>query len=87
MARLARFYGWSPSEIYSLDTEEFNNFLQAANRLEAIEEMSAINVAISPNMKDDSRKKLWRQLQKKAGLTSKGNQVTTKELFEILSNR
>jgi hypothetical protein len=90
MAKMARFYGWTKNEIDDLDIDDFYKFSHSINRLENAEHMMRLKEADWVNMKDGERKKHWKQVYKLAypDLSNKpGRTLSTKELFEILSNR
>ncbi len=87
---MARFYGWTKGEIDELSLEDFNSFSQSINRLEASEHLYRLKEQDWSNMKDNDRKKHWKTYYRIANpdLNKKrGNILSTKELFEILSNR
>lgn len=56
---LARFYGWSPDEISSLNVYDFNEFTSAMYEIQAREYLDDLNHQDFSSMKDEARKKLW----------------------------
>jgi hypothetical protein len=77
---LARFYGWSPEVISSLDLFEFNEYLAAMNEIQSREYLDELKAHDFNNMKDEARTKLW------DGVKNRAYPVSTKKAGEKMSN-
>lgn len=87
-ARVARFYGFSPSEIEKMPILTFSEYFQCIGKLEAQEMMMAYKIQDWPNMKDKARSNEWSKLEKAAGFRSnkEAKRVTNDELRAILGS-
>jgi hypothetical protein len=65
-AGLARFYGWKDSYIGSMPNEKALDYYKVIKVLDAQERLVEMQVAISPQMKLEDRKKFRRSLEKLA---------------------
>jgi hypothetical protein len=80
--------GMGLCDINNLSIDEFHEFSECANVLEARELLMKLRAADWPNMHKNERAKLWKELHKKAYPESYKNNkrvLTTKELASILS--
>jgi hypothetical protein len=86
-AHVARFYGWTPKVVNSLDVQDFHDYFVAIESVRAVETLHGLVVADWPNLKESERNKRWKQLQKLASpvkSSKPGKTLTNAELAEIL---
>jgi hypothetical protein len=88
-AKLARFYGWSPDQIDSLDVQSANLYWQCIDQLEAGEVILSFTIHDYPNLTQDKREALFKRFEKRMNPVrkSEGKKLTNKELMQILSRR
>lgn len=88
MAKVARFYGWPPSEIENLDLCDLRFYWEAITIIEAQEALIAINISCATQMKKETLKSLHKSLNKMAYPSSlrQNKVITTNELDNILKN-
>lgn len=90
-AKVARFYGWSHSEIKSMPFKTFFDYHRCIEKLEAHEINNQLRVEIFPQLKKAPREKFSRDIHKLAyeGFVSdnapKTNQEVALELARKLS--
>lgn len=59
MARLARFYGFSRSDLRALSVNEMNEYVIAMDKIEAREMLLSIKAAFFPRQDESERKKVF----------------------------
>ena len=61
---MARFYGWGPDLIESLDTQTFSTYQQAIAPLKSSEQFDRIKSTSYPHMKEGSQDKYIKSIKK-----------------------
>lgn len=80
---MSRFYGWNLEYIEALEYEKFNQCWLAITMIEAQETLINLTLADYPNMKDKDRKRLHRDMHKKAYFQREDKAVKVEDLQNI----
>ncbi len=88
---MARFYGWSPYDIDNLDVQTAQLYWQAIDVIEAGEVLLDFTIQDYLNLKDDTRKAIFKRFDSKIKnmrkSTKDDKKLSNKELMELLSRR
>lgn len=81
-AGLARFYGWTDQYIGSMPNDKALEYYMAIKVIDAQELLASMQVALSPQMKLEDRKKFRRSLEKLANPKELQKECTFEEFAE-----
>jgi hypothetical protein len=90
MAKLVRFYGLTPDDIYETDCHTIGQLSAAISAIQAQETMALFKVADWPNLKKEARAKLFRDLNKAANpirMEAEQKPLNTADLAKLLNGR
>lgn len=76
---LAKYYGFSKSDLKKISAEEYNDYLSAIDILDARESMRLIKVFSYHKMSKDKQNEYWKELESK--IDSLNERVESDELF------
>ena len=62
---MCRFYGWDPWQVENMPVRVFNEYFRAMDVLSAEEQLSGIQIALSPDLKKEKRGELIRKLEQR----------------------
>jgi hypothetical protein len=88
-ARVARFYGWSHSEIKSMSFSIFFEYYQCIEKLEAHEMNNEIRIEVFPQLKKGPREKFSNDIRSLAydGFESSAQPKSNKEIALDLARK
>lgn len=81
---MARFYGWTPDEVYDLDVQQMSDFVLGMEQIECQEALLDIKIVSYPYTKKDSQSSFHRKLHNKA-YPQEQKPMTMERLAEMLS--
>lgn len=87
MFTVARFYGWTLSEVRSMSADDFEASSKVMLRLEAREQLLAINAATYPHAKKGWQDKYHKMVHKSAmppKSESVGDSMSTEDLARLM---
>ena len=81
---MVRFYGWSHSEVMSMNGEDFDMYRRGMIAIMAEEQLIDINTACVPTLKQSARSRIINSLQRRANpLIAK--EITHEEMARLLN--
>lgn len=83
-AELARFYGWTPSEIDELSFEDYSKYHMAIRHLQAREMLDAFSASTMPYKKKEDQERVINNVKRSLFRDQPVSQMTTAEIFESL---
>lgn len=89
IAKLVRFYSISPSELFLLDLDLFEELYQWIEPLESQENLAALKLTDYPYMKKEARAKLHKDLYRQAFpkiLRGEAKALTAEEISGMINN-
>lgn len=86
---MARFYGFSNSEIMAMSLKDFNSYAQSIPIITAREMLPQLTVASFPHMKKESQVKEHRKIYKQAYPSAFENKkpMSLQDLAKVLNGR
>lgn len=82
---MIRFYGvFKPDDLENMPCDEFDSYWLAIERIEAQEQLMALNISDYPHIKQKGREKIHRGIFEKAFPVDESKSVSTEEMASIL---
>lgn len=86
MCEVARFYGWTHTEMLSMSVQTFSMYYRGYEVLSAREALLQLKISCAPDMKREARDRMWNRLSRESEMARPEAIPMTPENLERLMN-